>query len=140
MLMMIGPVRFEIAPLNATGFDHGHEAGFAEKPVLGTMPPLEFVGAGPESWTINARLFPHKFGGLGDLERLAQTRASGLPQYMMRGDGSLMGWVVITQVSEKWSYLDARGLGRVIDVTITVQRCQGPSAGAYFSILSAALA
>jgi uncharacterized protein len=136
MLMMIGPVRFEIAPLNATGFDHGHEAGFAEKPVLGTRPPLEFVGAGPESWTINARLFPHKFGGLGDLERLAQARASGLPQYMMRGDGSLMGWVVITQVSEKWSYLDAKGIGRVVDVTISVQRCQGPSAGAYFSILS----
>jgi len=136
MLMMIGPVRFEIAPLNAIGFGHAHEAGFAEKPVLGTRPPLEFVGAGPESWTINARLFPHKFGGLGDLERLAQARASGMPQYMMRGDGSLMGWVVITQVSEKWSYLDAKGIGRVVDVTISVQRCQGPSPGAYFSILS----
>lgn len=140
MLMMIGPVRFEVAPLNATGVGHAHAADFAEKPVVGTRPPMEFVGAGAESWTIEAKLFPHRFGGLGDLERLAEVRASGLPQYMMRGDGALMGWVVVTEISEKSSFLDGSGLGRVIAVTITVQRCQGPSAGAYFSILSGAIA
>jgi hypothetical protein len=41
MLMVLGPVRFEVWPLNATDYGHGHEAFFAEKPVLGTRPPLE---------------------------------------------------------------------------------------------------
>ena len=55
MLMSLGPIRFEVHPFNATEYDHGHESGFVEKPVLGARPPLEWVGEGPESWSIRAR-------------------------------------------------------------------------------------
>ena len=136
MLMMLGPVRFEVTPFNATDYDHGHETGFAEKPVLGARPPLEWVGEGPETWTIKARIFPKRFGGMGDLKRLYQARASGLPQYLMRGDGALMGWVAILNIAERSTYLDQAGVGQIIDVDITVRRCAGPAAGAYFSIFS----
>jgi len=136
MLMMLGPIKFEVLPFNTDGYSHGHEAGFAEKPVLGARPPLEFVGDGPESWTIKARLYPEKFGGMGHLELLYQARASGRPQYMMRGDGALMGWVNILSVSERSSYLGANGVGKVIDVDISVKRCSRPSAGSFFSILA----
>ena len=44
MLMMLGPVQFEVIPFNTSTYGHDHTAGFAEKPVLGTRPPLEFVG------------------------------------------------------------------------------------------------
>ena len=74
MLMMIGPVKFEVIPFNTDGYDHSHESGFAEKPVLGARPPLEFVGEGPEGWTIKAKLFPDKFGGMGHLKKLYQAR------------------------------------------------------------------
>ncbi|MCI5078700.1 phage tail protein [Oricola sp.] len=136
MLMMLGPVQFEVMPFNTDGYGHGHEAGFAEKPVLGTRPVLEFVGEGPESWTIRAKLFPATFGGMGQLELLYQARASGRPQYMMRGDGALMGWVVILSVSERASYLDRNGVGKVIDVDISVKRCGSPGAGSFFSLLA----
>lgn len=136
MLMQIGPVQFDILPFNADGYTHGHEAGFAEKPVLGARPVMEFVGEGPESWTIKARLYPEKFGGMGHLEMLYQARASGRPQYLMRGDGSLMGWVNILSVSERSSFLDRKGVGKVIDVDITVRRCGRPSAGSFFSLLA----
>lgn len=136
MLMTLGPIQFEVHPFNATDYNHGHEAGFAEKPVIGARPPLEWVGEGPETWTLHARLFPHKFGGLGDLKRLSQARASGRPQYLMRGDGALMGWVVIEKVTERSTYLDAKGIGRVIDVDIHVKRSATPSKGSYFSLLS----
>jgi len=63
MLMMLGPVQFEVIPFNTNSYGHGHETGFAEKPVLGIRPPLEFVGEGPESWTIKAKLYPEKFAG-----------------------------------------------------------------------------
>lgn len=136
MLMTLGPIQFEVHPFNATDYEHGHEAGFAEKPVIGARPPLEWVGEGPETWTLHARLFPHKFGGLGDLKRLFQARASGRPQYLMRGDGALMGWVVIEKVTERSTFLDAKGIGRVIDVDIHVKRSATPSNGSYFSLLS----
>lgn len=136
MLMMIGPVQFEILPLNTDAYTHGHEAGFAEKPVLGARPVLEYVGEGAESWTISARLYPEKFGGMGQLQLLFQARASGRPQYMMRGDGSLMGWVNIISVNERSSYLGRDGVGKVINVDITVKRAGSPSAGSFFSLLA----
>lgn len=136
MLMMLGPVQFEVIPFNPSTYGHGHEAGFAEKPVLGARPPLEFVGEGPESWTIKAKLYPEKFGGMGQLETLYQARASGRPQYLMRGDGAVMGWVAILSVQERSTYLDPKGVGKVIDVDITVKRCGSPSLGSFFSLLA----
>ena len=136
MLMVLGPVQFEVWPFNATDYEHGHESAFAEKPVLGARPPLEWVGEGPETWTIKARIFPRRFGGLEDLKKLAAARASGRPQYLMRGDGAQMGWVVIERVSERSSYLDAEGIGRVIDVDIAVRRAGKPSNGSFFSLFS----
>ena len=136
MLMSLGPIRFEVYPFNATEYDHGHESSFVEKPVLGARPPLEWVGEGAESWSIKARIFPHRFGGLGDLKKLYQARAAGRPLYLMRGDGAQMGWVVIERVSERASYLDAEGIGRVIDVDISVRRAAKPSNGSFFSLFS----
>ena len=136
MLMSLGPVRFEIYPFNATDYGHEHESSFVEKPVLGTRPPLEWVGEGPESWSITARIFPHKFGGLGDLKKLYQARAAGRPLYLMRGDGAQMGWVVVEKVAERSSYLDAKGIGRVVDVDITLRRAAKPSNGSFFSLFA----
>jgi phage protein U len=136
MLMTLGPIRFEVYPFNATEYDHGHESSFVEKPVLGARPPLEWVGEGAENWSIKARIFPHRFGGLGDLKKLYQARAAGRPLYLMRGDGAQMGWVVIERVSERSSHLDAEGIGRVIDVDIAVRRAAKPSNGSFFSLFS----
>ena len=136
MLMTLGPIRFEVHPFNATEYDHGHETSFVEKPVLGARPPLEWVGEGSESWSIKARIFPHRFGGLGDLKKLYQARAAGRPLYLMRGDGAQMGWVVIDKVSERSSYLDAQGIGKMIEVDISVRRSAKPSNGSFFSVFS----
>ena len=136
MLMSLGPVRFEIYPFNTTGYGHDHEASFVEKPVLGARPLLEWVGEGSESWSITARIFPHRFGGLEDLKTLYQARAAGRPLYLMRGDGAQMGWVVVEKVAERSSHLDAKGIGRVVDVDITVRRAAKPSDGSFFSLFS----
>ena len=136
MLMALGPVRFEVYPVNTNDYDHSHETSFVEKPVVGARPPLEWVGDGSETWTIKAKLYPHKFGGLGDLSKLYQARASGRPQYLMRGDGAQMGWVVIEKVTERSSYLDRHGVGKVIDVDIAVKRTGKPSGGSFYSIMA----
>jgi len=136
MLMMLGPVRFEIVPFNATGYDHAHEAAFVEKPVLGAPMPLEYVGEGAETWGLRAKLFPDRFGGLSALDRLEQARRAGQPQYMMRGDGALMGWVVIEKVSERSSWLGPGGVGKIIEIDIALRRTTAPGAASYFAIFS----
>lgn len=136
MLMKIGPLTFEVHPFNATGYSHSHETPYAEKPIVGAPIALEYVGEGAETWTINAKLFPAKFGGLEELQKLYQARASGHPQYFVRGDGKAIGWVAIMRVSERSTYLDANGIGQVIEVDIDVRRTDKPSDGAFASIMS----
>lgn len=136
MLMALGPIAFEVAPMNVHGVDYSAETVWVEKPVAGAEPPLEFVGEGANAWTLVGRLFPHKFGGLDDLGRLHQARASGLPQYALRGDGKPLGWVVIERVTERSTYLDRQGVGQQIDFEVQLRRAHKPTDGAFFAIVS----
>jgi len=139
MLMMLGPLMMEVWPFNPT--ETSREAGgdYVEKPVMGRRPPLEFVGEASETFTITARLFPAKLGGLGGLGQLNAMRQSGIPQYLMRGDGIPLGWMVVERVSERSSHLDAKGVGQVIDVDITLKRADAPNAANFFAAISGIL-
>jgi phage protein U len=63
-------------------------------------------------------------------------RKSGLPQYLMRGDGVPLGWMAVERVSEKSSYLDAKGVGRVVEVSISLKRADAPGAADFFAVIS----
>jgi len=135
MLCQLGPLQFTIAPFNMHETDHDAGASFASHEVLGSMPSLEFVGEAQESWTVRGRLFPEKFGGMGDMGTLHSLRRSGAAQFFMRGDGVPMGWVVIERVTEKSQYIGANGVGRVIEFEVTLKRSKGPNAAGIFSAL-----
>ena len=135
MLMQYGPVTFEVWPLNPTDYTHQTAAGWVEKPVLGRRPTLEFVGDNSESHTINCTLFPEKFGGLSSLSALAAIRESGMPHFLMRGDGTPLGWFSLMQVRERSRYLDSKGVGQVIEVELQMTRADAPGAEGYMSSL-----
>lgn len=136
MLMMIGPVRLKVAPFNVTAYSQARETGYVAKPVLGGLEPLEYVGEGRLSVNVTGKLYPEKFGGLSSLQILELARASGTPQWLMRADGGMMGWVAIEAVTEQSSYLDRRGVGRMIDVDIRLRRVGAPQAATFFSALA----
>lgn len=127
MLMTLGPLAMEVWPFNPTETERESGGEYVEKPVVGRRPPLEFVGDAGETFTITAKLFPEKLGGLGSLSQLNALRQSGLPQYLMRGDGVPLGWFVVKSAKEKSTYLDAKGVGRVIEVEISLRRADAPA-------------
>ena len=141
MLCQIGQIQFEVAPFNMHETTHEAGASFAAHEVVGAMPPLEFVGEAPESWTVRGRLFPHAYSRLGvgsgmtQLGNMHAMRASGSAQFFMRGDGVPMGWVVIETISETATYLAADGVGKVIEFEVKLKRSQGPSVDGIFNAL-----
>jgi phage protein U len=135
MLLSIGPLVFDVAPFNAREIGHWAGEDFARHDVIGALRPHEHVGPGDESWTISAVLFPEKFGGLSSLDVLHAIRKGAVPQLMVRGDGVVLGFVMVTQVSETSSYLDAGGVGRMIEVEITLEAAVQPSAPSLFEQL-----
>jgi phage protein U len=136
MLAQLGPVIFEIQPLNLTEISRETSASFVEKPVMGRRPPLEFVGDSTETIKLTVKLFPERFGGLSFVRDLDAMRMSGIAQYFMRGDGTPQGWFVIESVSEKATYLGGNGVGKVYDVDLTLKRSDPPSASNYFASIA----
>lgn len=134
MLMTLGRVSFEVHPFNTHQYQHAHAADFVDKPVVGARKPLEFVGEGDATYTIEGRLFPKKLGGLNELAQLKAMRASGHPQYLMRGDGRPMGFVAILSVSEKSTHLSQDGVGQVIEFTTTVKQSGPPGISGFLSM------
>jgi phage protein U len=135
MLCQLGVVSFEVAPFGMHEYDFDGAARFAEHPVLGKRPTLEFVGEGGESWTISGRIMPHLFGGLDQLASMQAMRRSGRPQPWMRGDGYYMGWVVIDHIAENSTFLDTGGVGKWIEFEISLKRTDAPGASGIFSTL-----
>jgi phage protein U len=137
MLYLLGALRIEVAPFNVHETDERSESDFVVKPVVGTAAPLEYVGPGTSEITLNGRLFPEALGGRSGLAVLAAMQASGQPQYLIRGDGRPYGWHAILGVDVRSEFLDARGVGKKLDVTIRLRKAPGPSLGAFAGIMEA---
>ena len=135
MLYMLGDVVFELQPTNLDTVNRERGQDWAAKAIVGAQKPREAMGVADAAVTLFGKLFPHRYG-LGGLEALAAMAEGTAPQMLIRGDGTVLGWHCTERVKEKHSYLDNEGVGRVIDIEITLtQSPTGPGAGAMMSLL-----
>lgn len=134
MLMQVGPVTFDLK-FNLDSVSRETVRDYAEKPVIGALPPLEDVGQGSERLSLAGRCLPSRMGGADNLTVLRRAQKTGLPQLVMRGDGVVYGWYVLTRISDVHAFLDARGQGQLVDMSIELQKSAEPSSGTYFSAL-----
>lgn len=133
MLYQFGPVQFDVWPFNAHEVRRETIYDFAEHPVVGAMPPLEQVGPGVDRFVLLGRLFPQKLGGLPNLAALRLVAEAQAGQPLMRGDGVPIGWYVITSLNVGETYLDVRGIGRVIEFEASFRAASKPSATSWLS-------
>lgn len=130
MLYIIGPVVIDVYPYNVHEVSRERETDFAEKSVLGRLPPNEWVGEKSDTITMSGKLLPeHLPGGVERHAMLHAMREAAEPQLVLRGDGAVLGWFLVTKATEKETLLNARGVGREIDIEITLKRDDPPSAG-----------
>ena len=137
MLYQIGTISLDTRPFNADEVDRDATADFAVKPLLGSLPGREFMGEGDDEITISGQLLPSKIGGLTQLEALHAFRQAGQRMPVMRGDGKMMGWFVITRIREQHADLLRDGVGFTVDHSITLAKTS--SDGASPSIIGALL-
>lgn len=135
MLYQLGVLSIKVQPFNVDKVQADAATDYVAKPVLGAEPPQEYVGEGVHTWRLSGTLFPKVLGGLTELELLHAMRESGRPQFLLRGDGKPMGWVVIKAVSEREEHLAGDGVGQKIGVEISLTRAGKPSRLALFTIL-----
>jgi uncharacterized protein len=135
MLYLLGALKIEVAPFNVHEVEQRGEADYAVKPIVGAEQPLEFVGEGLTEINLSGRLFPEALGGQSGLTVLDVMRSSGRPQFLMRGDGRPLGWFAILTVDTRSQYLNARGVGKMVEVSIRLRRAPTPAAINFFSLM-----
>lgn len=128
MLYAFGSILFEVYPVNVYEVDGQSDGGLVDKPVLGRRPPVECVGDGQETMRLAVKLFPEKLGGYGSISDLQAMRAAGVPQPLARGDGTWFGWWWVDKMSVKETRLGPNGVGREIDVDLTLRHGDPPDA------------
>jgi len=132
MLFQLGALTFRVTAPNLHEVEREASADFAEKDVIGALRPLEAVGEGASTFTLRGRLFPRRWGGLTSLELLELMRVGQEPHILVRGDGTNMGWWVVTRYNEKHTYLGRTGVGGVIEYEVSLKKSpQPPSALGY---------
>jgi len=132
MLLQVGPLQFDVAPFNAHEIAHEAATEFAKKPVVGRRKIYEWVGEDEEKLKIKGKLFPFKIGGLGSLQLMQTLRQSGAPQYVVRGDGTVLGWYNIMECNTIDKHLSVDGIGEEIEVETVLERADSPGAAASF--------
>ena len=135
MLFQWGALQFDITPLNVHEADQMTATDWARKEIAGAAIYREWVGEGDEEITLRGRVFPHRLGGLTELEVLESFRRQGKAELLMRGDGAVLGWYVLEKLSRAHRFLGADGIGQQINFEGHFARCPVPDPNAYFPML-----
>ena len=114
MLFQWGALQFDITPFNVHEADQMTATDWARKEIAGAAIYREWVGEGDEEITLRGRVFPHRLGGLTELEILESFRRQGKAEQMMRGDGIRARLVRVGEVGPRPS-LSRRGRHRPAD-------------------------
>ena len=134
MLMSIGPFAFDLV-VNADTLGEEATEDFARKDIIGSRKPFEHVGAGDDRFTIRGALFPDHLGGGDAVQGLVALMRTGMPQLLLRGDGRLLGWVVMTNIRTEATHLDGRGRPGQVTFEIECMACDQPSAAGHLGAL-----
>jgi len=129
MLYNIGTVTMDTRPFNVDDVDIKGDASIPQKPVIGSLRPIEFTGDDGRTITLSGQILPSKIGGLTSVEALDQMRANGVIVPLVRGDGRAFGWYGIKSVSQKHTNLLRNGVGFNVNYSVSLIQAPGPSMG-----------
>lgn len=140
-LMSWGPLVFEVFPLNYDNVDHAEATDWARKEIAGAAIYREWVGEDDEEMHVRGKVFPlwlarhNQPSGKGALEVMSAMRRAGHSDLLVRGDGYVLGWFVITRMSRRHTLIAADGVGQQIDFEAVFNRVPVPEQDDYFPLL-----
>ncbi len=140
MLYHVGPLTFDTFPFSVNAIDRQDAEDYAKHDLLNTRRAYEHEGAGDDCLALSGEFVPYHVGGLSDLELARSLKASGQPQFVMRGDGYPLGWFVIVSVGEKHAELiSPEGVGYVVKHEVKLENCGEPGEAAGSGLIATLL-
>lgn len=125
VMMALGEYRFS---LNTAAYQELERTSSWRWPTvdrIGARPASQYVGPGEDSVSMRGDIYPHFRGGLGQLTKMREAAAKGVPLNMVDGNGRVWGEYVITEVREGQSVFFSNGKPRKVTFDLTLKMYGG---------------
>lgn len=120
-LIGIGPYRLGLDRLTPQEIERTFEYRWEPQNRIGRRPAMQFFGPGVESASLTGVIYPHYFGGFGQLENMRKEAARGVPRGVVSGYGRYYGIWCITQIRDVQEYFLSTGEPRRVEFTIEMK-------------------
>lgn len=117
-LIGIGPYRLGLDNMAPDEIERSFEYRWEPQNRIGRRPAMQFLGPGEETVTLHGVIYPHYYGGFGQLERMRQEAARGIPRGVVSGYGRYHGLWCIRGIRDVQSYFLPSGAARKVEFDI----------------------
>lgn len=100
VLLSVGDYFFSIHTAAYTELTRSVEHRWAEVPIIGAPPVLQYIGVGKQSIKLKGEVLPEYKGGSYQIEKLRRLADTGRPQPVVTGRGKFLGFWVIASIEE----------------------------------------
>lgn len=118
VLIGLGPYRFSTTALNIQELQRSWEYRWEAVNRVGARPAMQFLGPGEESVRLHGVIFPHFFGGFGQLEQMRADAAKGKKYGVVSGFGRYYGKWCIRTIDDDQTLFFADGAPRKVEFDI----------------------
>lgn len=99
-MLALGDYRFSLATAAYQELLRTTAYRWPLQPRLGRRPSRQFVGPGDETISLDGQIYPHYRGGLGQIDKMRESAATGEPLQLVTGAGQVLGDWVIERIEE----------------------------------------
>ncbi|MGL5948140.1 MAG: phage tail protein [Aeromonas sp.] len=125
MLMTLGMFVFKRESAPYQSLSHDTQWRVAKNERVGAMASCQFVGPGDDTITLSGVLYPEITGGDVSLTGLRSMAHLGQAWPLIEGTGTVLGFYVVTALSETRSEFFADGKARKIEFSLSLQKTSG---------------
>ena len=114
-LMGLGSFRFEIPGINYSQLSRRFHYRWEPQMRIGARPMQQFLGPGEEELRLHGVLFPHKYGGYGQLNKMRDEAQSGTPYNLADARGNFYGKWCIRLITDEQEFFYPNGAPRRVE-------------------------
>lgn len=92
---------------------------------VGQLAALQYTGPGEDTFELPGVIYPSYRGGLAQMDMLRMQAATGLPQYLIDGQGNVYGRYVLERVEERRSVFSPLGIPLKIEFSLYLKKFDG---------------
>lgn len=122
VLFAVGSYRFAVATGGMEKTERNSKWRWAQQDVIGAAPRLQYIGPGDDTLNIEATIFPHFRGGLGQADSIRSQAGAGRPMPVVDGTGRYYGRYVVLEVGETRTTFMGDGAPRKIEIKVELKR------------------